>query len=380
MKKICNISVIIAFIITLAVGGLSLFFTDDIKFSETENRYLSQKPTFTLKNMFSGKFMKDMEKYIDDQFLMRNQWISTKTSIQKAIGNREINGVYLGKDGYFIEKWTTAEFDLNQLESNIESLNSFTQNYEDKDIYVMIAPTAGLIMQDKLPKNAPIFNQSDAISKIDKGLENANFIDIRGKLFSHNNESLYYKTDHHWTSTGAFYAYEEWCRHKNMPIPLLSDYNISDVSTTFKGSLFSKVLDRSEVFDTIELFSKKDIPLYSVEYNFGKTNNNSVFSFDNLEKKDKYQFFLGGNYPELTISSDCKNGKRLLLLKDSYANAFIPFLVGDYEKIHVIDLRYFNQDLDLYIENCDVTEFLILYNIKNFSEDKTISRIEPYTK
>lgn len=376
MKKISDIAVIAVFVLALAVGGLSGFFLKDKEFSENENRYLSQKPEFSLKNVFSGKFMRDTEKYMDDQFAGREQWITVKTDIQKLMGNKEINGVYLGRDGYLIEKWTDEMLDENLLNRNIDSLNAFAAHYGDKKISVLIAPTAGLVMQDKLPANAPAVDQDRALDRIQENLKGASFVDVRETLISHR-DTAYYKTDHHWTSRGAFYAYAQWCAQDGRTAPLLSDYRIKRESDSFKGSLYSKVLNRDCAADRVEVFSREDVPPYSVSYNFGKISADSIFAFNFLEQKDQYQVFLGGNYPELTVTSEHKNGKHLLILKDSYANAFIPFLLGEYETVHAVDLRYFNQDLDSYIAQSSITEILVLYNIKNFSEDSTVSKMKP---
>ena len=81
---------------------------------------------------------------------------------------------------------------------------------------------------------------------------------------------------------------------------------------------------------------------------------------------DKYQVFLGGNYPELKIKTNNKNEKNLLIIKDSYANSFIPFLINDYENICAIDMRYFKEDLKEYMAENEINEVLILYNMTNF--------------
>ena len=139
--------------------------------------------------------------------------------------------------------------------------------------------------------------------------------------------------------------------------------------------MYSKVLNRNSTSDSIDIFDEEDSKSYSVYYNFGKSNNNSIYDFEKLNRKDKYQVFFGGNHPEIKIETRNKNGKHLLVFKDSYANAFIPFLINDYETICVIDLRYFNNDLKKYISDNNISDILVLYNIMNFSNDKSVEKV-----
>lgn len=374
MRRICNIGLSVGFILILTIILFSYILAEDQEFSENENRYLSQKPIMTIEDILSGKYTKDVEKYIDDQFVLRDKLIGIKTETQLLMGNKDINGVYIAQDDYLIEKHLEKDFNYAQLNQNIKSVNSFTSSYKDKNISVMVVPTAGLILKDKLPKYAPIFNQDEAIDIIRDEVKDSKFVDIRNTLFANKDRYIYYKTDHHWTTLGAFYAYEQWC-NQNFTTADILDYNIKTVTQSFKGSLYSKVLNRNSASDSIKIFDYKDSKPYSVYYNFGKSNNNSAYDLNKLNSKDKYQVFFGGNHPEIKIETENKNGKHLLVFKDSYANAFIPFLIKDYESICVIDLRYFNHDLKKYISDNNITDILILYNIMNFSNDKSLGKI-----
>jgi hypothetical protein len=374
MKRICNIGLSVALILILAIISFSYVLIKDKDFSENENRYLSQKPVMTIENVLSGKYTKDVEKYIDDQFVLRDKLIEIKTETQRLMGNKDINGVYIAQGDYLIERCLDKDFNYTQLNKNIQSINAFASSFKDKNISVMIAPTAGLILKDKLPRYAPIFNQNEAINTIRDEVKYGNFVDLRNTLLAHKDSYIYYKTDHHWTTLGAFYAYEEWC-HQNSSTVNILDYNIKTVTQSFKGSLYSKVLNRNSTSDSIDIFDEEDSKSYSVYYNFGKSNNNSIYDFEKLNRKDKYQVFFGGNHPEIKIETRNKNGKHLLVFKDSYANAFIPFLINDYETICVIDLRYFNNDLKKYISDNNISDILVLYNIMNFSNDKSVEKV-----
>lgn len=375
MKKIYIKIIAILFLTSLWIVFLSIFLTKDNEYSENENRYLTTKPDISMEEVASGKFMDTFETYLNDQFPLRDKWIALKTDIQQLFGKTDINGTYLGSDGYLFEKWIENDFQQENLQKNIESIKNFAQENNDIKGTILIVPTASLPLQDKLPKNAPAFNQNKAFDMIYSNLgKNCEWIDMRPVLEAHKNEYIYYKTDHHWTTFGAYLGYAEWQRqHGNNVQP--SDYNITLAANNFKGSLYSKVLNRDSALDEIYLYDKIQKPTYEVHYNFGKTQTDSVYELKRLYEKDKYQVFLNGNHPELTISTNVNNNKHLLLFKDSFANAFIPFLLSDYETIHIIDLRYFKGDLNDYISHNNITEYLFLYNIKNFCEDTSIPMI-----
>lgn len=375
MKKIYEKIVAILFLTSLWIVFLSIFLTKDNEYSENENRYLTTKPDISMEEVASGKFMDTFETYLNDQFPLRDKWIALKTDIQQLFGKTDINSTYLGSDGYLFEKWTENDFQQENLQKNIESVKNFAQANNDIKGTILIVPTASLPLQDKLPKNAPVFNQNKAFDMIYSNLgKNCEWIDMRPVLEAHKNEYIYYKTDHHWTTFGAYLGYAEWQRQHGNNVQL-SDYNITLAANNFKGSLYSKVLNRDSALDEIYLYDKIQKPTYEVHYNFGKTQTDSVYELNCLYEKDKYQVFLNGNHPELTISTNVNNNKHLLLFKDSFANAFIPFLLSDYETIHIIDLRYFKGDLNDYISHNNITEYLFLYNIKNFCEDTSIPMI-----
>lgn len=365
MKKQINIIFIITFIIILILPTIYNFFTEDKKYSENENRYLSEKPHLTNYTLLSGQYFKDFENYIDDQFIFREKLFEMKTRIQRGVGNKDINGVYLAKDNYLIEKTLDSDIDNDKLLSNIENLNKFAKNHDSKRIQLMVVPTSSLILKEKLPKYALIFDQDKVLNTIKNNVKDITYIDLRNTLLQHKNEYIYYKTDHHWTTLGSFYGYQEWGKYNNL-IVKKDDYYQKIVASDFKGSLYSKILDSNTPNDEIVIFEDKDGINYEVFYNFNKTKSSNIYDFEKLQEKDKYQVFLGGNYPELTITTSNKNNKNLLIIKDSYANAFVPFLVKHFENIHLVDTRYFKQNLDDYINDCDISEILILCNTLNF--------------
>lgn len=351
----------------------SYFLVGEESFSANENRYLAKKPSFNLDSLLEGRFTQELEKYVDDQFVFRNRAMEAKTQILKALGRQDINGVYLAQDNYLIEKIGEEDLDQEQFNKNIQALRSFSDQWAGQELRSLIVPTAGLVLKDKLPSLAPQIQEDRLLDQLAEDL-GPGFIDLRPRLEAQKEDYLYYRTDHHWTSLAAYLAYEELAQLEGRQVSL-EDYRIERVSRDFRGSLYSKILDRSMPADEIDLFHPKSPVDYRVYYDFGSQESDSVYSRESLEEKDQYKVFLGGNYPELKIQGENKNNRRLLIFKDSYANALLPFLVGDYESISLVDLRYFKADLAAYIEENQINEFLLVYNIKNFSSDENIEKL-----
>ncbi|MEY8304404.1 DHHW family protein [Anaerosalibacter bizertensis] len=187
--------------------------------------------------------------------------------------------------------------------------------------------------------------------------------------------SIYYKTDHHWTSKGAFYAYKRLGESMGF-YPHGNDYfDIKEVTDSFYGSLYSKGRFRNIKGDSIELYIPKKSENCTVEYYDEKKISNSLYNMESLKEKDKYTVFLNGNHSLLKINTDISNSKKLLIIKDSYANSLVPFLTGHYNEIYMIDLRYFNEDLSKFIKENNIDDTLILYNVKTFFEDNSIEKI-----
>lgn len=374
MKKLYQVTVIVLFLAMLFLTPICLLLKEDADFSEKENRYLSGKPKISEQAIRSGKFMEEVEKYIDDQFPRRDVWISLKSDFLRLIGSKEINGVYLAEDGNLIEKWLPDEFHKSQLTENIHALNVYAKKHTEQKVSLMLVPTSAMIIKERLPKYAPMFDQRIAYDLVENELNGISYIDLKSLFESRSMDDLYYKTDHHWTTYGAFLAYTAWCKENGFSAKVI-EFETDTVTKEFQGSLHSKVLGNHCAYDSIELYKRKNETPYRVSYNLGKDSSDTVYDMGQLEHKDKYQVFFGGNHPEITIQTAKKNGKHLLIIKDSFANAFLPFLVDHYETIHVIDLRYYNGNLDSYIADNKINECIFLYNIKNFCEDKNISSI-----
>ena len=354
MKKVNKIVFIVVFLIIVIFDCIFIFSKKE-DYSYLENRYL---------NKFN---ISKIEEYISDHFPLRNTFLSLKNKIELTSGKTYINDTYIGKDNYLI-----SNFKNNSKSHYIyESINEFSNN---KNVYVMLVPDSVLINEDKLYYHLGI-DENKEIDNLYANLIYSTNIDVREALKKNNvNEEMYYKTDHHWTTFGAYYAYVEFMKAMNEPYLDKNSFTIEKVSDNFKGTNSSKVLGLNIKDDIYTFNTKSELIVNYVDDN--KTTN-SMYNNDYLDKKDKYSYFLDNNHSEIIIQNkSLKNGKKILVVKNSYANSFVPFLVNHYEYVYVIDLRYFNENVTNYILNNKINETLILYNLNNLYSDMSIVKLE----
>ena len=366
----------VLFILFLILVVIANIITKDKTFSESENRMLAGKPKFTVDRLIEGRFTSKFEDYVVDQFIGRDFFTNVKMNVDKLLGKKESNGVFLGKDGYLIENFSKPnEEAVNQ---NLKAINNFALRYKDVKQYMLISPTAVSILKDKLPMDAPVIDQQSYLQSYkDKLPSSIKFVDNYKTMYDHRNEYIYYKTDHHWTSLGAFYSYQQLAKSMGLDKTPDNYYNQQLVSNDFFGALSSKSGydvkegDRVNVYLPVNEESQNIVVNYVEEQEKTAT----LYSSKALEQKDNYEVFLKGNHPLVKIQTDAKNNKTLLIFKDSYANSFIPFLVKDFSKIIIVDPRYYYEDIDKLMHEESVNEVLYLYNANTFFNDTSLSPV-----
>ena len=343
-------------------------FTKDKAFSEFENRKLSEKVNFTVKDFIDGSFQEDYESYVNDQFILRDKWINLKSISEYALGKIENNGIIYGDNNYLFEKFD--KFNRERLEKNINSIKLFSEKYKDL-VSFMIVPSSYEIYKENLPIGSPVIEQEYIVNNIYKQLNSSKNINVFNILKENKNNYIYYKTDHHWTSYGAYLAYCGFINSINESKVDINTLNKIDLYD-FYGTYFSKAKPFNIKGDILTYFELKNITM-----DIGENHYNTIYDFSKIENRDKYSLFLNGNNGLTVIkNNNLNNGKRILVIKDSFANSFIPFLTYNYEEIHVIDLRHYVYDLSKYIDQNNFDNILVLYNFINLSTDNNLIKIK----
>ncbi len=377
MSKVQSISTTIVFVALIFGFCVATLFHQDIEYSETENRTLAQMPEVSFSSLTDGSFESDYEEYLSDQFFLRDNWISLKTLSERVVGRTESKDIFFADDDYLIEAHT-GTFTSDLAKQNISTLKEFSDQYVDtfgrNHMTVMVIPNAVDILRDKLPAFASPYDEELYLAQIKDALPEGIVFDASSVLQAHSGEELYYRTDHHWTTLAAFYVYQAWAKEMGLTVPESSNYEIEAVTGSFEGTVQSK-LGIHTVTDTIEEYLDPNLSAYTVEKDNSGVFLDTVYDESALDTKNKYDYFLGGNNALISISTQADSGRRILVIKDSYAHCFAPFLLSEFEEIDLLDIRYYNQELSALIEEGQYTDLLFLYNASGFAEDVTLGKL-----
>lgn len=375
MKKIDNLTTVIVFSLFLLLLGAGGWVLKDKAFSANENRVLQQRPAVTAEALLSGEFEEAFQKYQDDQFPFRDSWITLKTATKLALLSKDLNGVYLGKDGYLIEKISDEDADQELFASNLQAVKAFCEKLPTGlSKSVILVPTTAAIMKEKLPAGAAPFEEGAYAKAAARQLQSVNYVDLYDEFGKKKDRALYYRTDHHWTTEGAMLAYDVWKQSMGQSGISLKQLHKRLLSDDFQGSLYSKVLWDDGTRDQVTAYIGER-QMHSRVIADGQTLG-GMYQEQFLREKDKYAVFFGGNYGSVEVDTGNQNGKHLLIIKDSFANAFAPFAAEDFDKVFLVDLRYFSGNLLDYVEEHHITDVLILYSMSNMIKDKNISALK----
>ena len=351
------------FCLLLAVSALIGLLMPDRYYSEREKRTLTQKPKFTVADFISGKFSDNLESYLTDQVPLRDDRVTLKTYMELAVGKRESGGIYLCKDQYLMDKFTS--YSKKQLAANAAALADLQEKLaaEGVSMNTILVPVAAQVLADKLPAYAPAADYAAIFQVLtDAGVDTVN---VWSTLAAHSGENIYYRTDHHSTSLGAYYAYCTWRDIE----PAAYEWTQEVLCDDFYGTTWNKVSLPSVPAEEITAWYKHINR--SVSYNNGQYETDSIYERKYLSGSDQYAVFLNSNQAQTVIEGSGKNGK-LLLIKDSYGNTFSQFPVEDYAEVHVLDLRFFKGDVAEYARENGITDALVLYGVQNFVKDTNL--------
>lgn len=405
--EVLTVSLITAFILCFSVWCLV---APKQTFSENENRALASWPVYSFTALKDGSYMSGVQTYLSDHFPLRDPFMTLKTKYEMLTGREEINDIYLAKDGYYIEAYKTPK-QQKKIITQFQKLQDAITTDAKQNVRVMLVPTAISTYNAKLPGSAPdrgVLRQVDTMNEIYAALPNMQKVDAWSALqaaaaqestdrtrASGNADGaqpvagaeaagsdttaatgLYYHTDHHWTTHGAYVGYQAYCGAAGIdPIPE-TDFQKTCVTTDFHGTIFSKLHDNTVPGDAITLYENPANQL-TVSYPDTGEVTDTLYNRDYLAQKDKYSMFLNNLHPLVEITNETADSDRqLVLIKDSYANSMVPFLVNHYQKIYVFDTRYYRFGPSSFInEHPEVTDVLLLYNMNTIDTDLGVGGI-----
>lgn len=357
-------ALLIVMVIALALATLIRPKAD---FSPMENRQLKKKISISKEAILSRRTMEDFEQFIADHFLFRNYWVDLKVKVDYLMGQRISEDVYRGQDGYLIQHFSLPDQDV--LDQAVHDLEDFSEALPDWKKTMILIPTGAHVLEDKLPSYAPVGDEAGLLKFLDQALghhyHQVKIFDLM-KTKSRE-EALYYKTDHHWNAQGAFVAASAFLRDRDLLPSSLEEWSRRESPEPFYGSLYSRSGYYNNEADLMEVYYKDDLEDDLVVDYHGDTDLEGIYDWDAFHKKDQYTVFFGGNYGQVDIENP--NGiieQPLVILKDSYANAFIPYILPYYKHVRMLDLRFIRGEVMDYLpEN---GEILLIYNGISFGD------------
>ena len=344
------------------LGGLLVWhiLLPDREKSETENRTLDQAPKFSWTALVDGSYTRNVEDYFADQFPLRDSWTGLKARAEQLTGKSEFNGVYLCGDTLISKVERSDESLVEKNLSYVDRLSGKT----DIPVYLGLIPSAAEVWKEKLPAGAESWDQKKLLAQSDLGLSDV--------LTAHAGEPIFYRTDHHWTTLGAYYGYEAIMEALDRESLKETDFTPETAASDFNGTLYSQSGIHWLEPDTVE-FWVEDARLDITSWRNGIPEPGSLYDRSYLEKKDKYSAFLGGNQPLCVIRNEnISDGGKLLLIRDSYADSLAPFLAQSFSEVHLLDLRYYRASAAQYAEENGIDVICVLYSVQNFISDRNL--------
>lgn len=361
--------VVLTVLFCVFTGGICLasLLLPKKEFSELENRSLARPPVLSLEALGNGSFMDQAEDYAADHIALRDLWVALKASSERLSGKQENGGVYFGKADTLIAR--VEEPDAEKLERDIGYVDTLAGS-TSIPVYFGLIPSAAAVWADRLPAGAPTADEVSYINKLYFST-GANTVGLYEALSAHAEEDIYYRTDHHWTSLGAFYGANAIFEAMDLEPLDLSDYEKTTVSEDFNGTSFSSSGARWLPPDAIDVYIPED-GVEVTAYFTGEPEQGSLYVERFLQVKDKYSFFLGGRQPLCVIRSEKNDGPKIAVVRDSYSDSLAPFLTERFSEVHLIDPRNNYNSVRDYAERSGLDAILVLYSFANFTTDQNL--------
>jgi hypothetical protein len=406
------------FILCISILGLSFLLLPKKNISINEKRNLSQFPELSVNNLVSGNYMDSIDLYFADHFPWREQFIGVANSIASKRGFADDDLQYFTRNAETNNSSTTLEdlerddslsFDelVNDTSEKINSLPFETiksvvvsnqraiqmfggskygaknyagliNNYKNAfgtnvNVFCMPVPVGSdFYLPEKINKQKEKEFINDLFLQLQNGVIRVNAYE---ELSKHRNEYIQFNTDHHWTGRGAYYAYVAFCKSAGFePLPLSSFQR--KVIPNFLGTLYFYTLSKElkKNIDSVEYFK---VPVQTKTFFTKKGSNNEQgcqLYAEYAKGSNAYGVFLGGDYPLMRISTTVKNGRKVLIFKDSYGNAFSPYLASHFEEVYIIDFRYYNGSIKKLVNKNKITDIIFAHNVYASNSSFTVKR------
>lgn len=336
-------------------------------FSEKEKRYLAEAPELTWETLLSGEYGEQVETYLADHIPGRDFFVGLASYYDLLTGRQVTKDVYTAEGDRLVEP--PIAWDQTAAEKNMKAINTFAESV-GRPVDLMLVPSAGFILEDSIRGLKDPYTDGEMISAIyAMAGENVTCRDLVSVFAgAENKQDLYYRTDHHWTSLGAYTAYSAYMEMLGRDCLARDAFTVESYGG-FYGSNYSR--------SGLWLYPAEDVELWKTDTAFTVTNGETetahegMFYPERLEELDKYTVYLDGNHSTVRIENPEGEGK-LLVIRDSYANCLGTFLANSYETVVMVDLRYYKKPVSELLASEEFADVLVCYSLGNFMTDANV--------
>ncbi|WP_395151458.1 DHHW family protein [uncultured Allofournierella sp.] len=343
-------------------------------YSDLERRQLNQFPAFSLSQLIQNKWTADYDSYTKDQVVFRDTWMKLQSLSERLLFQKvEIGGAVIGKnDALFTKMFGLTNNEEKLLNKNTLLVQQFAENFPGK-VTLMLAPSASLIYQEELPAGTPMLDENTALDTIFDAVGQDHVLDLRQPFEAAKADKLYYSTDHHWTTWGAYLAYRQFCSREGLDPLEVTQQDFTQVPD-FYGTTYAKALywkTQPDTLDYLELPNQLTVWNIDSQLNLTESFTAGLYDTEKFDTVDKYAAFLYGNNGYTTIQGNGEGS--ILVVKDSYANSFVPFLCANYERIGVIDPRGYKLSIQELAQQEGYDNILLLFNFQTFKSSNDLN-------
>ena len=393
-EKRLNILTVAVFLVLLYTLAVIFLLKPAQSFSEEENRNLQEFPAWNAEEFFNGAYSTKINDYFADQFPFRNAFVGAKSLLETALLKQENNNVLLGSNGQLAVRGSTLTYFDEDGDKKSATLDFyFPEKLEEEAGYIRALRDSleeagrqfALVMPPRTVDVAssafryPADHSEALLADVSRLFADCNYVDLAGDMKARYDagEYVYYKTDHHWTTCGAFYGANALLNALGKELLKETDFTPEVASTDFNGTLYSTSGIHWLAPDTIEYWVPED-SLRVTSWKSGKEEPGRLYDRSYLEHKDKYSSFLGGNQPLCVLKNPAiTDGSKLLLIRDSYSDSLAPFLAQRFSEVHLLDLRYYHASVADYMAEQGIDTAVVLYSVSNFITDRNLIYLAP---
>ena len=364
VSGILLLAIIVTIVVLICTGIKSCINGDSteaggFKTADTSGSNKSNKSTAPKKTSDDGDALSFVTPKIEDD--------NSKGSFSSQNG-----AVYLWKDSAY--EIFGASADRSDIYSDVinEAANSLGN---DIKVYSIMVPLhSEMNLPQRLKEESGCTSQADNIYNAYSNFAKAQPINVYNTLAQHNKEYIYFKSDHHWTGLGAYYAYTAFCEQTNKKPMTISEEGTNKIDG-FTGSFHTYGTGLSDTVYYYDLPYNTSCKIYSAPDSAGQ--DADIYYQGETGGENSYGVFINGDQPIFTIDSECNTNKKIAVVKESFGNAFVPYLSANYSQIHVLDMRYCGiTDLKQYCDDNGIEEVLFINNLMSANSGDRITDLE----